>query len=117
MKTRKYIIKNVQAKNELERSEQILKETSTEKQQLLKSVNTFEQENRDLKKVCKQLHTQIDIYQKDTDSKYAKVLEQKRTREQDEIKRLKMEMNQVSVGFRKHWMFLLLIFSIRSLKV
>lgn len=86
---------NFKVKSALDRSEQILKETSLEKQQLLKSVTTFEKENRDLKKVCKQLDNQIDIYQKDTDSKYTKVLEQKRTQEQNEIKRLKSEIVQV----------------------
>lgn len=83
----------------MERSEQILKETSSEKQQLLRSVNTFEQENRDLKKVCKQLRTEIDIYQKDTDSKYARVLEAKRSKEQEEIRRLKAEIAHVSNDF------------------
>jgi hypothetical protein len=49
-----------------------------------------------LKKVCKQLRTEIDIYQKDTDSKYARVLEAKRTKEQEEIRRLKAEIQHVS---------------------
>ncbi|KAI6183306.1 hypothetical protein M3Y97_00475200 [Aphelenchoides bicaudatus] len=80
------------AKSELERSEQILKETNSEKQQLLRSVNIFEQENRDLKKVCKQLRTEIDGYQKDSNTKYARVLEAKRSKEQEEIRRLKSEI-------------------------
>lgn len=79
----------------MERIEQIFKETNSEKQQLLRSVSTFEQENRELKKVCKQLRNEVDIYRKDTDSKYARVLEAKRTKEQEEIKRLKTEIAQV----------------------